>query len=79
MDKVDLDRFEDALSTRAALSTGIKGGTNYAYMTGYLLSLVRELAYFNPQVADRLKLSIEIMERDIKDSPNLPETGYMAQ
>ena len=76
MDKVDLDRFEDALSVRAGQSAGNRGGTNYAYMTGYLLSLMRELAYFNPEVAERLKISTQYLEQDIQ---NLPETGYMAQ
>ena len=76
MDKVDLDRFEDALTVRAEQNAGTREGTNYAYMAGYLLSLVRELAYFNPEVAERLKISIQYLEQDIR---NPPETGYMVQ
>ena len=76
MSKVDLDRFEDALSVRAAQSAGFHAGANYAYMTGYLLSLIRELSYFSPEVAERIKLSIQLLEEGIQ---NPPEKGYMVQ
>jgi hypothetical protein len=72
------DRFEDALSVVAELEAEAKGGVNYPYMAGYLMSLVRELAHFNPQVAERLQISIDYMERLAAEKQKISEHGYMA-
>lgn len=76
---VDFDRFEDALDIRAEQSGGRKFGMDYAYKTGYLLSLLKELSVFNPQVADRVKLAIKCLEQDnlFCDAP-VSEDQYMA-
>ena len=72
------DRFEDALSVVAELNSADQKGVNYPYMAGYLISLVRELAHFNPEVADRLQISIQYMEQLIAEKQTVREAGYMA-
>ena len=55
-----MDRFEDALTQLAKASVG-KHGDHYAYMSGYLLSLVRELTHSDER-------GMRIIERSIRDT-----------
>lgn len=77
MSKVDFERFEDALAVRARQSTSEVAGTAYAYQTGYLLSMLQELSHFNPQVAERVKVAIECLERDMFESTRIDEGAYL--
>ena len=73
---VDFDRFEDALDIRARSGGFGRDGGDYAYKTGYLISMLQTLSYI-PEVAEKIRGSIRFLEESNSISEAISEDGYM--
>ena len=61
-----MDRFEDVLTQLAKDSSGdYKVSPHYAFMTGYLLTVLKDLAMCNPDVMEAVQRRLQYTEKSL--------------